>query len=177
MAFWLEVQGRYEEAATSLALAEPAPDEPGIPPLLSGTRDWGFGLRDTAKVRILRGTGRVQEAARLAKELLDGLRAERREARSNCQWDGWLPYASLAASEGLKDEAVSALEVAMRCGELPYAFQPQLPWFRSLEGYRPYEELLRERERRIGKSRADLLRYESESGAGPGPLPTPGPAG
>ena len=160
MAFWLAVQDRYDDAAKSLALAEPAPDEPGIPPLLSGDKDWGFGLKDTAKVRIYRATGRGQEATRLANERLEALRGERRAALTDCQWDGWLPYASLAANEGRRDEAVHALQVAMRCGELPYAFQPQLPWFRRLEGHPPYDALLRERERRVEKIRAELLRLE-----------------
>jgi hypothetical protein len=35
-------------------------------------------------------------------------------------------YPSFAASEGLKDEAVAALRDALRCGDLPYGFYPQL---------------------------------------------------
>jgi serine/threonine-protein kinase len=168
MAFWLAVQGRHGEAATSLAMAEPTPDESGIPPLLSGTREWGFGLMDTAKVRILRATGRGPEATRIANERLAALRAERRDVGSSCKWDGWLPNASLAANEGLREEAMAALQDAMRCGELPYAFQPQLPWFRGLEGHPPYEALLRERERRIEKARAELIRLEDEAATGTG---------
>jgi hypothetical protein len=68
----------------------------------------------------------------------------------------WTEYASLAAHEGLKDEAVDALRGALRCGDLPWAFEPGLPWFRSLEGYPPYDELLRERERRVARIRAEL---------------------
>ena len=45
-------------------------------------------------------------------------------------YDVWMRYASLAANEGFKDEAVDALAGAMRCGDLPPAFQPQLPWFK-----------------------------------------------
>jgi hypothetical protein len=70
-------------------------------------------------------------------------------------------YASLAANEGLQAEAVRALRAAMRCADLPYGFWPQLPWFRSLEGYAPYDELLRERERRVARLRTELLALEA----------------
>ena len=76
----------------------------------------------------------------------------------------WLEYASLAANEGLKDEAVEALEGALRCGELPWAFEPALPWFRDLEGHPPYDELLRERERRVARIRATLEQLEAAHG-------------
>jgi len=168
MAFWRAMQGRYDEAAESLALSEPAPDQPGIPPLLNADRSWGFGFKDVARVRILRATGRDAEAGRIARETLDGLRKEQREQLTTCNWDGWVPYAGLAANEGLRDEAVEALQVAMRCGELPYAFQPQLPWFRSLEGFPPYDRLLLERGRRVERARAELLRLERQAGPDPG---------
>ncbi|HSN72715.1 MAG TPA: hypothetical protein VLT59_14460 [Steroidobacteraceae bacterium] len=61
----------------------------------------------------------------------------------------------------MKPEAVEALNGAMGCGILPYAFQPQLPWFRSLEGYAPYDELLRERATRVETIRAELLAVEA----------------
>ena len=91
-----------------------------------------------------------------------------------CDWKrltpGWMRYASLAANEGFKDEAVDALEGALRCGELPPGFQPQFPWFRSLEGYPPYDALLKERNRRVAEIRAQLLALEAEAG-----IATPGP--
>jgi adenylate cyclase len=179
MAFWLAVQGRFDEAAQSLALAEPLTFEGAIPPLLSSGRDWGFGLDDVARLMILRGTGRVEEARKFAKERLDTLGAERHSAGSRCGWDGWIPYASLLASEDRRSEAVDMLQAAMRCGELPYAFQPQLPWFRKLDGLAPYEELRRERERRIERTRAELLRLEAQADPAPGSrsLQPPGKAG
>ena len=44
-----------------------------------------------------------------------------------------------------------------RCADLPFGFWPQLPWFRQLEGYAPYDALLREREARIVQLRGELL--------------------
>ena len=76
-------------------------------------------------------------------------------------------YAGVAANEGLKDEAVDALRGAMRCADLPYGFRPQLPWFQSLEGYAPYDELLRERERRVERIRTEMLRLEANAAAPP----------
>ena len=55
----------------------------------------------------------------------------------------WLEYASLAANEGLKDEAVDALG-----------------------GYPAYDELLRERERRVARIRSELERLEAVDGRG-----------
>ena len=75
------------------------------------------------------------------------------EAGMSCNWTCRIPLASLAANEGLKAEAIDTLQVAMRCGELPYGLQPSLPWFASLKGYAPYDALLRERERRIARAR------------------------
>lgn len=164
MAFWHEVRGRHEDAAESLALAEPIP-ESWLPPVAGG--DAAFGLMETAQVRIYRATGRAEDAQRLAGAVLDRLRAERTAVGDACDWDevametSWVRLASLAANEGLKDEAVAALQDAMRCGELPAAFQPQLPWFRALEGHPPYDELLRERARRIERIRDELLALEA----------------
>jgi adenylate cyclase len=164
IAFWGSVRGHYADAAQALALAEPIPEtEP--PPGLGGDTHWG--LMETAQARIYRGTGRAEMARRFASERLDQLREEWRAADTECDWVGWMQapmrYASLAANEGLKEEAVRALHAAMRCGELPYGFFPQLPWFRSLEGYAPYDELLRERARRIERIRAELLQLEANS--------------
>jgi len=80
------------------------------------------------------------------------------------RYDGWMRHASLAASEGLKDEAVDALRGAHRCGELPPSFLPQLPWFRTLDDNALYEALKRERATRIERIRAELLLIEQESG-------------
>jgi hypothetical protein len=120
---------------------------------------------DTAKARILSATGRREEARRLVSEQLGHWRSERRAARAECRYNDDLRtpvrYASLAADAGLKAEAVEALGEAMRCGDLPFGFWPQLPWFRSLEGYAPYDELVRERARRVQRIRQDLLQMEA----------------
>lgn len=59
---------------------------------------------------------------------------------------------------------VDALRVAMRCGDLPPMFQPQLRWFQALNGYAWQEELKREREPLIETTREELIRIETESG-------------
>jgi TolB-like protein len=165
-AFWQAVQGRYDEAAVSLAQAGPIPDSM-MPPAMG--MDAVYGLMETAQARIYRETGRGPEADRLATELLEGFRTERKAVGKGCtlgdrRYSGWMRHASLAANEGLKDEAVDALRGALRCGELPPGFLPQLPWFRALDGFAPYEELKREREARIARIRPELLRIEAESG-------------
>ena len=164
-AFWWSVRGRFGEAAAELAKAEPLPEE-RFPVMLGGDMHWG--LMETAKVRILRGDGRAQDARRFAQQSLEQMRAEWRNARTDCDWEGWMMapmrYASLAANEGLKEEAVAALRNAMRCGDLPYGFWPQLPWFRSLEGYAPYDALLRERATRVAQARDELERMEAAGG-------------
>jgi len=169
-AFWLAVQGRYEEAAVALAESGPVPEQV-IPPAMG--IDALYGLFETAQLRILRATGREAEADRLAVELLGRLRAIRKAVGDGCvhegrRYDGWMRHASLAANEGLREEAVDALEGAQRCGELPPGFMPQLPWFRALDGYAPYEALKREREARIERIRPELLRIEAEAGFGAG---------
>jgi len=167
-AFWLAVQGRYEQAAASLARAGPLPEQT-VPPAMG--MDAVYGLMETAQVRIYRETGRGAEADRLATDLLGRLRAERRTVGEGCKledrrYQGWMRHASLAANEGLKAEAVDALRGALRCGELPPSFLPQLPWFRALDGYAPYEELKREREARVERIRPELLWIEAEAGLG-----------
>lgn len=140
--------------------------------ILHATRDGGdatYGLVETAAVRILRETGRGDGARSRVDQLLARLRAGRAAVGSRCstesgRYDDWMRHASPAANEGPKDEAVDALRDAMRCGDLPPAFLPQLPWLRSLDGYTPYEELKRERERRIELIRKELIRIETESG-------------
>jgi hypothetical protein len=124
---------------------------------------------DAAKARILRGTGHAAEVQQFANERLELMRKEWHNARSKCDWGGWLQsptwYASLAANEGLKAEAVAALKHAMHCGDMPFGFWPQLPWFRSLEGYPPYDALLKERQARVTRIRGDLLQLETEARA------------
>ncbi|HQR49633.1 MAG TPA: hypothetical protein PL152_09860, partial [Steroidobacteraceae bacterium] len=161
-AFWYAVQGRYEEAAGSLDKSLPFPAQMFVPPVLGG--DARQGMIEAAQVRILRGTGKSAEADRLARNLLDDLRRKRTSARTRC-WapdeDDTMRLAALAAGEGLKDEAVAALSDAMRCGDLPFGFEPELPWFKALEGYPPYDELVRERTRRLAQARADMLALEA----------------
>lgn len=164
MAFWFAGQGRDQEASKSLAMAEPVPAD-RMPSTLGADRHWG--LMDTAIVRIYRATGRSQEADRLAAEALARMRPKVREGDETCTWSLWeagpVAYASLAANEGSKEEAVRVLELALRCGDLPFGFWPQLPWFRQLEGYAPYDALLREREARIVQLRGELLRLETDA--------------
>jgi TolB-like protein len=165
VAFWYAVQGRDQEAAASLGKAGPFPDS-WVPPVLGG--DANHGMIETAQVRILRGTGQTGEAKRLASRLLEELRMRRAAAGPGCRDPGddeTMRLSALAANEGLKDEAVDALKEAMRCGDLPFSFQPELPWFRSLEGYPPYDELVRERERRIVLVRAAMSKLESDPNA------------
>lgn len=165
-AFWMTVQDRHDDAAQWLARAEPVPHM-AFPATL-GT-DTTYGLMDTARVRIYRATGRDNEARQLAEARLQALRKQRRDSGTTCTMSvfgegsrgTWLEYASLAAHEGLKDEAVDALRGAFRCGDLPWAFEPGLPWFRILEGYPPYDELLRERDRRIARTRAALEQLDA----------------
>jgi adenylate cyclase len=174
-AFWHAVQGRYDEAAAELAQAGSIP-EFRIPPLLGG--DATYGLMETAQVRIYRESGRKSEADEIVSDLLKRLRTERKAVGEGCVLEGdryanWMRYASLAANEGLKEEAVDALGGAMRCGELPPVFLPQLPWFRALDGYAPYEALKREREARIERIRPELLRIEAEANFDPAAADVP----
>jgi tetratricopeptide (TPR) repeat protein len=174
-AFWRAVQGRPGEAAAALAQAEPMP-ETAMPPVLGG--DATYGMVEAAQLRIYRATGREADAARLATTLLERLRTDRQSVGEGClldqrRFDGWMRHASLAANEGFKDEAVDALAGAMRCGELPPGFLPDLPWFRALDGYAPYEELKRERERRIERIRPELVRIENEAALEPPVQPPP----
>jgi tetratricopeptide (TPR) repeat protein len=164
-AFWRSVQGRFAEAAVALAKAEPLPGQQA-PPVMGGDTDWG--QMETAKVRILRGTGRGAEANRLAALLLANMRAQWQKSTAKCDWEDFMSapmrYAALAANEGHKDEVVQALQTAMRCGDLPFGFWPQLPWFKSLEGYAPYEALLKERAARIERIRGELATLEATAG-------------
>lgn len=167
-AFWYAVQGRDAKAAESLEKAKPFEDD-WVPPVLGG--DTKHGMIETAQVRILRATGKADEASHLAGNLLEQLRRKRAAAGPDCRDpadDETMRFAAIAANEGLKGEAVAALKEALRCGDLPFSFQPELPWFRSLEGYPPYDELVRERDRRITVIRAEMSQLESEPNALPG---------
>jgi len=158
-AFWLAVQGHPEDAAAALALAEPIPDS-FVPYLMGGSVDYGQML--PAQLRIYRATGRTEEARQLADRHFERLR--------NLVAGGyeevvppWPALAGLAANEGRREEAVDALRKAMAQSPLPFDFWPQLPWFKSLEGYPPYDELLRERARRVAEARAELERLDPAS--------------
>jgi tetratricopeptide (TPR) repeat protein len=175
-AFWLSVRGRDQDAANVLARAEPLLEEEA-PPVLGGDTHWG--QMETAQVRIYRNTGRRADADRLVSSLLPRLQAEWRRAEKTCDWDGFmsepLRYAALAASEGRREAAVEALQTAMRCGDLPFGFFPQLPWFRSLEGYAPYDALVEERAARVERIRAELTQLEAIAGRrSPGLMQSPG---
>ncbi|MFO1393080.1 MAG: hypothetical protein U1F09_04860 [Steroidobacteraceae bacterium] len=168
-AFWYAVQGRYAEAAESLDKSLPFPGQMFVPPVLGG--DARQGLIEAAQIRILRGTGRSAEADRLARTLLGELRKQRASRTARC-WapdeDDTMRLAAVAAGEGLNDEAVAALRDALRCGDLPFGFEPALPWFKSLEGYPPYDALLLERSQRVARARGEMLALEAGA-AGPAP--------
>ncbi len=72
--------------------------------------------------------------------------------------------AALAANEGLRHEAVAALRAAMARMPIVPQFDPRLPWFKSLEGEAGYADLLAERERRIGRARAEMQHMEAARG-------------
>jgi TolB-like protein len=163
-AFWMAVLGRHDEAATWLARAEPIPDA-WLPPVMGSSN--AYGLMDTMRPHILRATGRGGEAAQETQARLAVLREQRAALGDGCgepAFDGWISLAGIAAVEGLRDEAVDALAVALRCGDLPPGFNPDWPWFRELDGYPPYEALKQERLRRIERIRQELLRIENEPG-------------
>jgi adenylate cyclase len=153
-AFWLAVQGRYAEANDLLSRQGPLP-EYAVGGLGSSLIGGGFLL--PAVLRAYRGTGRAREADALAAKYLDVLR---RSARSDVT-DGGLDLAALAANEGLKDEAVATLGRLFDRLPLVEWFHPELPWFKSLEGYAPYDRLMVERKRRIGSARAAMLRMDA----------------
>jgi len=115
---------------------------------------------EVAQLRIYRAMGRKDEAARRARDLLARRRAELRAAGQPCHYaeeaESPVRAASLFAGEELRQEAVDALRRAMHCSDVPFGFLPQLPWFKALEGYPPYDELLREYEKRVTAVRAEL---------------------
>ena len=157
MAFWYSVFGRFDEAARALVLAEPIPEEPN-----SG----GLGISIVmfqalpAKLRVYRATGRDAEAGELAQRFLMKWRAARPQNPAAGGYE-WTDLAALAASEGYRDEAVELLGKAMSESDLPFFFRPTLPWFKSLEGHPGYDALVREREARIVRIRAEMLALEA----------------
>jgi tetratricopeptide (TPR) repeat protein len=153
MAFWYSVFGQYEEAARSLAVAEPIPERPVVGGL-------GSSIRNTqalpALLRVYRATGRTDPAGEIAKRYLAEWRAERPKSPDESNFS-WADLAALEANEGNRDEAVELLRQAMRWSELPPGFQTRLPWFKSLEGHPGYDALVRERSARIEQVRAKML--------------------
>ena len=112
----------------------------GLPSVLGGDTNWG--LMDTAKCASSARPGRTEEADRLAAGAArDGCDRVAQGRHDRAPGTSGTPapcaYASLAANEGLKDEAVAALQLAMRCGDLPFGFWPQLPWFKAWKATRP----------------------------------------
>jgi adenylate cyclase len=158
IAFWLAVQERYAEAAAVYARIGPLPEDAmgwwGAA-LLGG----GQGL--PALLRTYRATGRADEAQTLAARYLASLRGPAPKDLEDLLWDA-LDLAALAANEGHKDEAVAALRTAFERAHLIVEFNPQLPWFRSLEGHPGYAEVLAERQRRIDQARIEMRAIEAE---------------
>jgi TolB-like protein len=150
-AFWLAAQQRYPEAAQALAQGEPIPDD-AIGGL--GSNLIGNGQLLPAMLRIYRATGRGEEADAIVQKYLKELRQDP---------DAGLDLAALAANEGLKDEAVHALQGLFDRFPLVEFFHPQLPWFKSLEGHPGYDRLMAERSRRIEKDHAEMLQLESKA--------------
>ncbi|MFO1393082.1 MAG: tetratricopeptide repeat protein [Steroidobacteraceae bacterium] len=155
-AFWHAVQGRYSEANELLPKLDSLP-EYAVGGL--GASLIGGGQLLPAVLRTYRATGRAQEADALAARYLDVLR---RSARSDVT-DGGLDLAALAANEGLKDEAVATLGRLFERLPLVEWFHPESPWFKTLEGYAPYDRLMTERSRRIGSARAAMLRMDANA--------------
>jgi len=157
MAFWHSAFGNFDEAARALALAEPIPEQP-----YSG----GLGVSIEvfqalpAKLRIYRATGRTGEADELARRYLAKWRALR-PGVPEAGFFEWTDLAALAASEGHRDEAVELLGRAMSESDMPYLFRPTLPWFKGLEGHPGYDALVRERDARIVRMRAEMLALEA----------------
>ena len=158
IAFWLAVQERYAEAAAVYARIGPLPEDAccgwGVA-LLGGTQ----GL--PALLRTYRATGRADEAQKLATRYLASLRGPAPEEEDAPHLRA-LDLAALAANEGYKDEAVAALRTAFKHAHLVGLFDPQLPWFRSLEGHPVYAEVLAERERRIDQARIEMRAIEAQ---------------
>jgi hypothetical protein len=114
-----------------------------------------------ALLRTYRATGRVDEAQSLAARYLASLRSKALNDQVDSHFRA-LDLAALAANEGYKDEAVAALRTAFEIAHLVWFFDPQLPWFRSLEGHPGYAEILTERQRRIDRARTEMIAIEAQ---------------
>jgi TolB-like protein/tetratricopeptide (TPR) repeat protein len=158
VAFWLSMQGRYAEAAAVYARIDPLPEYPGVPAMGAALLGATQGL--PALLRTYRATGRADEADKVAAQYLASLRQVRTEPNAFGAHDA-LDLAALAANEGRQDEAVTALRRVLKHSHLIVPFDPQLPWFRSLEGHPGYAEVLAERQRRIDQARTEMRALEA----------------
>ena len=159
IAFFLSMQGRYAEAAAVYARIDPLPEYSGVPAMGAALLGGPQGL--PALLRTYRATGRADEADKVAAQYLASLR----QARTEPGWAGAhqaLDLAALAANEGHQDEAVTALRRVFEHSHLIVPFDPQLPWFRSLEGHPGYAEVLAERQRRIDQARTEMRALEAK---------------
>jgi len=156
VAFWLATQERYAEAAAVYTRIGPLTESPGAPALGAALLGGRQGL--PALLRTYRATGRTDEADRLAAQYLASLRQPPTEPDPYRALD----LAALAANEGYKDEAVGALRSVLERGHLIAWFDPELPWFRSLEGHPGYAEVLAERQRRIAQARMEMRALEAQ---------------
>jgi adenylate cyclase len=158
IAFWLTLQERFSEAAAVYARIGPLP-EYAAAGLGAALLDGRQGL--PALLRTYRATGRADEAQQLAARYLASLRSRPPKDEADAHTRA-LDLAALAANEGYKDEAVAALRTAFELAYLVWFFDPQLPWFRSLEGHPGYAEILAERQRRIDQARTEMRAIEAQ---------------
>jgi len=159
VAFFLSMQGRHPEAAAVYARIDPLPESPGVPAMGAGLLGATQGL--PALLRTYRATGRADEADKLAAQYLASLRQARTDPGAFGAHQV-LDLAALAANEGHQDEAVTALRKVLKHSHLIVPFDPQLPWFRSLEGHPGYAQLLAERQRRIDQARTEMQALEAQ---------------
>jgi tetratricopeptide (TPR) repeat protein len=156
VAFLLTLQGRFAEAADMF-------DElPDLPDHLRDVGPPGVTLRQglTAKLYVYRQLGRADRARAVLDYYKEHVLPMRRaETLDNAFLT---EIAGVEAVEGRRTEAIAALRSAMKVSELPPNFMPQLPWFASLESTPGYAELLRERERRIEKLKAEFAKIDAE---------------
>jgi tetratricopeptide (TPR) repeat protein len=158
-AFWYSVFERYDRAAEALARSDPLSRTMYFGPSTLGLSEDQQAL--PAVLRTLRATGRAAEADRLAADALARYRAQQPRNPREIPYDHWARDAALAANEGLKDEAVELLEQAMLAADIPFGFEPDLPWFRSLQGHPKYDALVRELKTRIAHAREGMLALDA----------------
>jgi TolB-like protein len=152
VAFWLAVQGRYAEAAEVYAKAGPLLDTDAM-----GRGAHACSDGTPALLRTYRAMGRTNEAQSLATRCLALLRARYEDEEGTPRdTDTAFALAALAANEGYKDEAVRALRTDVERKPLELYFDPQLPWYRTLEGNPGYAAYLAERQRRMEQARAEM---------------------